>query len=137
MQRSLIAICDLLATGAVLQQPSGAAETTAADDAIRRTAQEFIEAYDHGDAAAVAAQWVPDGEYIIGERSVRGREAIAKLYADFFREHPGSQMKVKIDSIRLLAPTVAIEQGTASVSNSPNGPPTSSALHGCAREAGQ
>jgi uncharacterized protein (TIGR02246 family) len=104
-----------------------AAEATASGDAIRQAAREFVDAYDHGNAEAVAAHWTPDGEYIIGQNSVKGRAAIAKLYAEFLRAHPGSKMDVKIESVRVIAPTVAIEQGTASVRNSANGPPSSSA----------
>jgi uncharacterized protein (TIGR02246 family) len=96
-------------------------------NAIEESARAFVKAYDAGNATAVAALWADDGEYVIGQQTVKGRLAIEKLYADFFKAHPGSQMEIKIDSIRLLVPTVAIEQGTASVFNSPNGPPTSSA----------
>lgn len=104
-----------------------AAESTAVDDAIRQSAKAFEDAYDRGDAKAVAALWAPDGEYIIGLNRIKGRDDIGRLYAQFFHAHPGSKMKVKIDSIRAIAPTVAIEQGIASVSNSPNGPPSASA----------
>ena len=98
-----------------------AAETNAAEDAIRHTAQQFVEAYDHGNAKDVAALWTPDGEYAIGHDSIKGRDTIAKLYEAFFRAHPGSKMKVNVESVRMLAPTVAIEQGTASTSGGPGG----------------
>ena len=74
----------------------------------------------------VAAQWTKDGEYSIGNDTIKGRDAIAKLYAEFFKAHPGSKMTVKIGSIRVLAPTVALEEGMAAVSESKNGPPSSS-----------
>lgn len=121
MERFYVAFCAALMISANLLQPSSAAETTAAEDAIRRSAQVFTEAYDHGNAEAVAAQWTPDGEYTIGRESLKGREQIAKVYGEFFRAHPGSKMNVKIDSIRVLAPTVAIEQGTASATEGPGG----------------
>ena len=106
----------ILLIGAAWQHAARAAESTAAEDAIRRSAKAFVDAFDHGDAEAVAAQWTPDGEYTIGRSSLKGREQIAKIYGEFFRTHPGSKMDVKIESIRVLAPTVAIEQGTASTS---------------------
>ena len=96
-------------------------------NAIEDSARAFVQAYDAGNAAAVAALWTDDGEYVNGQLTVKGRPAIEKLYADFFQAHPGSKMEVRIDSVRLVAPMVAIEQGTASVYNSPNGPPTSAA----------
>ncbi len=110
----------------ICPQISRAAETSAEENAVRQTAKAFVDAYDRGDAEAVAALWTEDGEYIIGNDTVKGRPAIAKLYAEFFREHPGSKMQVKIDSIRMLAPTVALERGTASVSGSLNEPSSAS-----------
>jgi uncharacterized protein (TIGR02246 family) len=74
----------------------------------------------------VAAHWAKDGEYTIGQQTVKGRDAIAKLYAAFLRAHPGSKMDIKIDSIRVLAPTVALEQGNATLSNSANERPSAS-----------
>jgi len=103
-----------------------AGQAIPAHAAIQQTADAFVNAFDRGDAQALAVLWTDDGDYSVGETTVKGRPAIAKLYEDFFRAHPGAKLKVKIESIRLLAPTVAIEQGTASVSGSPNGPPTKS-----------
>ncbi|HEX4415195.1 MAG TPA: SgcJ/EcaC family oxidoreductase [Lacipirellulaceae bacterium] len=103
-----------------------AADNTGVEDAIRKSAKEFTDAYDRGDADTIAAQWTKDGEYSIGKDTVKGRDTIAKMYAEFFKVHTGSKMTVKINSIQVLAPTVAIEKGTAAVSESKNGPPSSS-----------
>ena len=117
-----VSICGaVLLIGVSWQQAARAAESTAAEDAIRRSAKAFVEAYDHGNAEAVAAQWTPDGEYTIGRNSLKGREQIAKTYGEFFRTHAGSKMDVKIESIRVLAPTVAIEQGTAATTEGQGG----------------
>src|SRR3954465_1835799 len=123
------AICTLIAT--IIASVLGnallvAGEMTADEQAIRQSAENFLAAYDRGDATAVAAHWAKDGEYTIGQQTVKGREAIAKLYAAFLRAHPGSKMDIKIDSIRVLAPTVALEQGTATVRNNANEPPSAS-----------
>lgn len=106
----------------------GAQEPVASPEqnAIRETARAFVQAYDAGNAEAIAALWTDDGEYIVGARIAKGRAEIQRLYEEFFRAHPGSKMEVTIDSVRALAPTVAIEQGTAKVMGSPNGPPSAS-----------
>ena len=114
MKRVLFLSCAALVVSAGLIYSAEAAETTAAEDAVRKSAQEFVAAFDQGNAEAIAAQWTPDGEYTIGRQSLKGREAIARTYGEFLRAHPRSKMNVKIESIRVLAPTVAIEQGTAS-----------------------
>jgi uncharacterized protein (TIGR02246 family) len=91
------------------------------ESAIRKEAKEFAEAYNQGKAEALAAQWTKDGEYTIGQQTVKGRDAIAKLYAAFLRANPASKMEIKVASVRVIAPTVAIEEGTASVTGSANG----------------
>jgi uncharacterized protein (TIGR02246 family) len=123
---TLIIITSLAAT-ATCCCPLMAAEVSPDEQAIRQAAKDFADAYDKGDAKAVAAHWTKDAEYAIGPTTIKGRDAIAKLYDQFLRANPGSKMDVKIDSIRFVAPTVAIENGTASVSNSSSGPNSSSA----------
>jgi uncharacterized protein (TIGR02246 family) len=86
-----------------------------------------MEAFNRGNAKAVAALWTSDGEYSIGRQSLKGREAIANVYGGYFRTHPGAKMAVKIDSIRVLAPTVAIEQGTATTTEGQGGAKSESA----------
>src|SRR5262249_15950068 len=117
---------------AAIHSQSFAAADSNAEKAIRQSAKDFVEAYDHGDANAIAAQWTEDGEYKMGRDSIKGRAAIATVYKDLFKAHPGSKMEVKINSIRMITPTVAVEEGTASVHDSANGPATSTdytALH--------
>src|SRR5262245_33125348 len=85
-------------------------DSQTAEKDIRQTAEEFTAAFNHGDARAVAALWTPDGEYVDeGGNVTKGREAIAKAYAAFFKEHPKAQMGVSIHSIRFLSPDAAIE----------------------------
>ena len=83
--------------------------------------------YDKGDAKAIASLWTEDADYLNGQLSVNGRPAIQQLYEEFLQAHPGSKMEIRIDSIRTLAPTVAIEQGTATVSGSSADAPSTSA----------
>ena len=96
-------------------------EHEADEKAIRATADEFVKAFNAADAKAVAALWAPDAEYVdeSGE-SFQGRAAIEKLYAEVFQQHHGAIMTVKIESIRLLGPDVALEKGVAWV-KSPGG----------------
>jgi uncharacterized protein (TIGR02246 family) len=119
MKRSFFALCAALVLTNNSPQQVAAAESNSAEDAIRRTAQQFVEAYDQGKAQDVAALWTPDGEYAIGRETLKGRKAIANLYETFFKAHPGSKMKVNIESVRMVAPTVALEQGTASTTDGP------------------
>jgi uncharacterized protein (TIGR02246 family) len=122
---SLIVYSTLLAI-AVLAAGARAADPTPEDRAVHQTAQAFAEAFNKADAKAVAALWTPDGDYIIGVDAVEGRDKIQKLYEEFFKAHPGSKMTIDVESVRTIAPNVALEEGTAKVSESKNGPPTAS-----------
>ena len=104
------------------------ADASAADlAAIRKSSQDFVAAFDKGDAAAAAALWTEDGDYIdeAGRRFV-GREAIQKVYEGFFAEHQGTKIHLIIDSLRLLSPTAAIEDGRAVLNPAPSGSPGTS-----------
>lgn len=103
-----------------------AAEPSAEEKAVRQTAQAFTDAFNKGDAKAVAALWATDGDYSVGSNTVKGRDEILKLYEEFFKAHPGSKMTVEVGSVRAVAPNVLVEEGTSAVSDSPNGPPTAS-----------
>jgi uncharacterized protein (TIGR02246 family) len=128
MKQSFLASRAVLAVLLLLPlQANGAQQKNAGEEAIRAQAKEFVAAYNRGDAKAIAALWTEDRDYELGASTVKGREAIARLYEEHFKTHAGSKMDVEIESIRLLAPTVAIEQGTAAVGGSANSAPTASA----------
>ena len=82
----------------VVAQQSGAAEESAAKKAIQTTARTFTEAFNKSDAAAVAALWAEDCEYI-NERGEQfhGRAAIHKEFEKFFAANPGLKIAMTID----------------------------------------
>ena len=89
----------------------------AADEkAIRATAEDFLTAFNAGNAKAVGALWASDAEYTDESgKSYQGRAAIEKEYTDFFKEHHGATMTVTIESVRFLGPDIAVEKGIAKV----------------------
>jgi uncharacterized protein (TIGR02246 family) len=81
--------------------------------AVRKTAEAFAQAFNKGDARAVAALWTKEGEYVgAGGEPVRGREALEKAYAEFFKKNPKASVEVTIESIRLLGRFTALEEGS-------------------------
>jgi uncharacterized protein (TIGR02246 family) len=95
-----------------------------ADDgaAIRDSSEAFVAAFDKGDAKAVAEFWTADGQLVDEAGQVySGQPAIAAAYAKFFQEHPGVEIKVTIDSVRMLNDGAAIEAGHASLEPVPAG----------------
>ncbi len=85
-------------------------------DAIRAESKAFVDAFNEADAAAVAACWTVDGEYVDDAgNTFAGRDAIAEAYGDFFRDNPKATLQINIESLRLLSPTTAIEEGVSMV----------------------
>lgn len=127
----LPAICLVLAASVVVigpalsQQPDAAPSTraSAAETAIRAAAKSFVESIRKRDAAAVAAHWTPDGVYVNedGQR-FEGRQAIQAEYQALFENSPAElDMQLEIDSIRMITPQIAIEEGRAALVPQPPG----------------
>ncbi|HEY7313980.1 MAG TPA: SgcJ/EcaC family oxidoreductase [Gemmataceae bacterium] len=118
----LALMAGLVAGPGVGQQSKGDATDK---EAIAQNAEAFIEAFQKGDAKALAAFWTPDGDYT-GEqgRHLKGREAIEKAFQRFFAENKGMTAHIESHSLRFVTPEVAIEDGTSYVLH-PDGLPPS------------
>ncbi len=106
---------------------ASAQEALTPQQQIHESAKAFISTFNRGDAQGLAEFWTKDGDYIdeAGQKFV-GREAIQNEYAGFFAENPGAKITLAVDSIRLLNDDIAIEDGRATVSPLPKGPPAHS-----------
>jgi uncharacterized protein (TIGR02246 family) len=84
--------------------------------AIRKTAADFIKAFNAADANAVAAFWTKEGEYLQANGDeLKGRDAIRKDFAEFFKDNPKATIEINIQSIRFLGKYTALEEGTTRV----------------------
>jgi uncharacterized protein (TIGR02246 family) len=93
------------------------------EQAIRATADEFVKAFNAGDAKTIGLEWSDDAQYTDETgQEYHGRAAIEDEYAQLFKEHPGATISVDIESIRFLGPDIAIEKGVARA-KLPNGDP--------------
>jgi uncharacterized protein (TIGR02246 family) len=100
------------------------ADAAADLELLRAGAQAFAAAFNQGDAKAVAACWTADGEFIDESGSrFAGRDAIQQEYARYFADSPKTQMRIFVDSLRLLSDSAAIEDGRAVVEPPPAGAP--------------
>jgi uncharacterized protein (TIGR02246 family) len=97
--------------------PAGAANQEMGDkEAIFNNAKGFVDAFEKGDAKAVAAFWAEDGDYVdLDGRHLRGRAAIEDAFKEFFKENKGLKLRIDVKSVRFVTPDVAIEDGTSSV----------------------
>jgi len=100
------------------------AATSADEQAIRKLARDYEAACDAKDAKALAALFAPDGEVVEDDGNVvQGREAIAAAFAQLFAGNPKASTNATIDSIRFVAPSVAIVDGTTKTTLAPGQPP--------------
>ena len=87
-------------------------EIADAEQAIRQVASRFTDAFDRGDARAIASQFTADAVFINdqGQRFV-GRSEIQKAYQTLLQRNSDLKLVSEIDSIRLINATTAIEEG--------------------------
>lgn len=90
-----------------------------------KRAQEFIAAFNKGDAKAVAGFWMEDATYIdqVG-REYKGRAAIEKMYEKAFAGRKGAKLDIHVISAKLVSPDVALEDGITVVTPADGGPST-------------
>jgi uncharacterized protein (TIGR02246 family) len=93
--------------------PAKAAAAPSKDeDAIRKSARDFMQAFEKADAKAIAAMWTDKGEYENDRgQLLKGREAIEKAYDEVFKEANGRKMELVVKTVRFPAADLAIEEG--------------------------
>lgn len=81
---------------------------------LEKSAEDFVVAFNKKDAAAIAALFTEDGEMcdLNGEDLTSGRDEIKAHYEEIFADDDAPSMAVEVDSVRLVAPNLAIEDGT-------------------------
>lgn len=97
------------------------AERTSDEQAIRQIAELMARHYNEGNAKAVAALFTADAELVdeSGQR-LHGRQAIEQSFAAVFKAVPSTAMTIKVESVRFLSPTVALEEGLSSIKHEPS-----------------
>jgi uncharacterized protein (TIGR02246 family) len=115
----------LMGSGTVPAQPAGPEAKGPEAPGKGKRAQEFIAAFNAGDASAVAGFWTPDGDYVdqVG-RQYKGRAALEKLYQKVFADQKGAKLTVTVTSARMVSSDVALEDGITEVAPADGGPPT-------------
>src|SRR5262245_34785045 len=90
-----------------------------------KRAQEFITAFEKGDARAVAAFWTENADYVDQTgREFKGRAAIQKMYEKFFAGRKGMKLNIIVTSARMVGTDVAFEDGITEVTPAGGGLPS-------------
>jgi uncharacterized protein (TIGR02246 family) len=105
----------------VIAQPATETATEAdappADEAaIRASIGSYVDAFNQGDAQALAAHWGEQGEYISpsGEE-LRGRQTLTERFKSYFADTTGARLELIDTTVQLLSPSVAVESGWARI----------------------
>lgn len=76
----------------------------------------FQKAFNEGKAEDFAGFFLEDGEFVDEQGAVHsGRTAVKELMTQFFKDYPGVQLAVTVDSLRQLGPDLLIEEGTREI----------------------
>lgn len=81
---------------------------------LQQAAADFVTAYNNKDAAALAALFTESGEVtdLNAEDVVSGRADIEEHYQEILSSADAPSLAVEVASVRLVAPNVAVEDGT-------------------------
>src|ERR1700741_4117109 len=119
----------IIALGLLLESPPPARATSpeaaAEENSLMNNAKTFVDAFEKGDAKAVAALWAEDGDYVdVNGRHLQGRSVIENAFKDFLGENKELKLRVDVNSVRFLTPDIAIEDGTTTVIPPDDAPPS-------------
>jgi uncharacterized protein (TIGR02246 family) len=102
-------------------------KNAADEEAIKLTGDAYVKAYRAADAKAIAALFTTDAEYTDEQGDTyQGREAIEVAMKNLFAENVGCQIALDIETIHIISPGVAVEDGTTTFTASEGADPVDS-----------
>lgn len=100
-------------------------KTTDIQPAVRQNLERFVTAFNANDAKALGATLAPAMEYIDeSSQKVEGVKAVVEMLTGFFKANPGVKMQINPDGIRVVAPTVALEDAESVITIADKGKQT-------------
>lgn len=101
-----------------LAMAQGTATAKADEQAVRQVTQSLVKEFNAGSAERLAALFFSGAELTDDAGNVyRGAAAIKDAFARFFEKFPGASSTMTADSVWLVGPALAIEEGTRVVSS--------------------
>ena len=78
--------------------------------------RKYQEAFDRGDAKALASFYATDVDYIDQDGAeVKGQPEMEKLFTKNFQANPGAKLAITIEEVKQLTPDVQVNRGVATV----------------------
>jgi uncharacterized protein (TIGR02246 family) len=98
------------------KETNGAKEMPPEKAAVLALDREYEAAFAKGDAPALAAFFAEDAEYTTDDGNIlRGRAKIEQSLREGLQANKGAKLAIALESVSLLAPEVAVEKGSSSV----------------------
>ncbi len=114
----------LLCCGVQLGRAEKPKEPSKEEAALLKRAEAFAAAFNKADAKGMAAFFTKDGDVVNTEgEHLKGRKAIEEAYEKLFSEVKGAKLFIRIASLRVVSPSLALEDGTTEVVI-PDSPPS-------------
>ncbi|HEY2881578.1 MAG TPA: SgcJ/EcaC family oxidoreductase [Pirellulales bacterium] len=86
------------------------------EKALRATCESYVKDVNSGDVQAIVKHWTEDADYINDSGvKFKGRAALAKLFRDNLPSVKGKKFAFETQSLRMISPGVAIEDGIGRV----------------------
>jgi uncharacterized protein (TIGR02246 family) len=118
---ALVAIS--VATFARGQEAPAATPASADEQAVRQVTQNFVKTFNSGNAEKVAALFYSGADLIDDAGNVhKGATAIKDVLGRFFAKFPGATSTMTADSVWMVSPGLAIEEGRRVVSTKDDKP---------------
>jgi uncharacterized protein (TIGR02246 family) len=94
-----------------------ATPATPDEQAIRKTVELYTAAYNKGDLTGVMSFWAQGAEYVDDDgKVIRGKDAITALLRTGLADRKDKTLQIKVTSLRLLRPDLAMLDGTTILS---------------------
>ncbi len=108
----LLFLCLLAGFVAGKAQAQEASSPATVDPSLSKLTSDFVEAFNQHSAQKVAEQFSEDAQVTDGEGGVlNGRAEIEARFTALFASYPESKIEVQVQTLRQLAPDIAVEDG--------------------------
>jgi uncharacterized protein (TIGR02246 family) len=124
-KRLILATVMFASLGPIFAHAQESSSGSADEQTIRNSVDGYCDAFNSGNVDTLLTFWANDADYVDDEGEThRGKEAIGALFTAAADDLKGQQLDLEIDALRFVKPQVAIEDGTATLTD-PNGESTS------------
>jgi uncharacterized protein (TIGR02246 family) len=116
--KSILALFAFVLLEVVSAHAQESTQTSPDEQSIRKSVDDYCAAFNNNELDSILAFWADDADYVdVDGETHRGKESIGTLFKISAADVNGNKLGLKIDSLRFVKPEVAIEDGTATLTD--------------------